>query len=163
MTKFIVVATVLLFGLQDLTWANLGDTEVQLIKRYGPEIGKTTDQATGGAVALDRISFQKDAVTYQVLIFRGESAEESVFKRPYSPLTDGEVKNCLDANAQNQTWKEIPPQPEFTTWLHALKSWRRDDGAIASLEGPKEKPRLLFHVKSKGLMEAQKAAGSPRQ
>jgi hypothetical protein len=139
----------------------LGETEDQLITRYGPEIGsKTRDQPTGGAVVLDRTSFQQSGVTYQVLIFKGVSAEETVFKRPYFPMTDREVKSLLEANAEGQTWKEIPPQSEFTTWLHALKSWQRNDGAIASLEGPKEKPRLLFHIKSKELMEAQNAAAS---
>lgn len=161
MMKSLLFAVVLVLSGGDLALANLGDTEVQLIARYGPEIGdKTRDQAIGGAVALDRTSFSKSGVTYQVLIFKGVSSEESIFKRPYSPMTDGEVKNLLDANAHGHPWKEVPPQPEFTTWLHALKSWQRDDGAIASLEGPKERPRLLFHIKSKELMDAQKAADS---
>jgi hypothetical protein len=34
--------------------------------------------------------------------------------------------------------------------------------AIASLEGPQEKPRLLFHVKSKELMETEKEAAASR-
>jgi hypothetical protein len=161
MMKPLQFAIAFLFGFQDFARASLGDTEAQLIARYGAAIGpKSRDQAAPGAVALDRISFQKAGIVYQASIFKGVSSEESIFHRPYSALTDEEVKSLLAANTQGQVWKEIAPQPEFTTWLHALKSWQRSDGAIASLEGPKDRPRLLFHLKSKVLIDAESAANT---
>jgi hypothetical protein len=141
-------------------WANLGDSEEQLIKHYGKEIIKSKDQAKGGAVALDRLSFNESGFQIDVLLFNGVSSEESVYHRPYVPLTDQEIITMLNANAQGQAWKEVTPQQELLLWLHSLKSWQRDDGVIASLEGPKEKPRLLFHVKSEELIAAEKAANN---
>jgi hypothetical protein len=139
--------------------ADLGDSEPQLITHDGAETGTKTSVGTeGGAVAIERISFQKSGFQYDIVLFKGISSEESVYHRPASPLTAEEVKALLQTNVQGQVWKEIPPQPEFTTWLHALQSWQRTDGAIASLEGPKNNPRLLFHIKAKELVKAEKAA-----
>jgi hypothetical protein len=156
-------ALFILFFIVNLTtsaWANLGDSEEQLITHYGKEIIKSKDQAKGGAVALDRLSFNESGFQIDVLLFNGVSSEESVYHRPYVPLTDEEIKTLLKADAQGQAWKEVTPQQELLLWLHSLKSWQRDDGVIASLEGPKEKPRLLFHVKSKELIAAEKAANN---
>jgi hypothetical protein len=153
-----LLALFLIVNLTGSAWANLGDSEEQLVARYGKEIIKTKDQAKGGAVALDRLSFNESGFQMDVLLFNGISSEESVYHRPYAPMTDGEIKTLLIANAQGQTWKEVAPQQELLLWLKSLKSWQREDGVIASLEGPKEKPRLLFHLKSKELIAAEKAA-----
>ena len=158
-----ILALFLIVSLTGSAWANLGDSEKQLVAHYGNEIIKTTDQAKGGAVALDRLSFNASGFQIDVLLFNGVSSEESVYHRPYVPLTDEEIKTLLDANAQGQTWKEVAPQQELLLWLKSLKSWQREDGVIASLEGPKDKPRLLFHVKSKGLIAAEKAASDVQQ
>jgi hypothetical protein len=107
-------------------------------------------------VALDRVSFFHDGIQHDVCIYADKSGEESIYKRPYSPVTDLEIKSWLDANAGGQSWIEVKPQPEFTKWLIVERSWRRTDGAIASIEGPKAKPRLLFHIKAKALIDAQK-------
>jgi hypothetical protein len=154
-----ILAPLLLSGFLAPARADLGDNETQLNAHYGPELGgKTTDQAIGGAVAAERASFQKSGIQYDVLLFKDISAEESVYHRPYAPMTDEEVNRLLSANASGQSWKEISPQPEFTTWLHVDRSWQRTDGTVASLEGPKEKPRMLFHIKSQELAAAEKEA-----
>jgi len=159
-----ILTLFLIVSLTGSAWANLGDSEEQLIAHYGKEIGiKSRDQAKGGAVALDRLSFNESGFQIDVLLFNGISSEESVYHRPYVPLTDEEIKSLLDADAQGHAWKEVAPQQELLLWLKSLKSWQREDGVIASLEGPKEKPRLLFHVKSLELIAAEKAANEAWQ
>ena len=154
-----ILTLLFIVSLTGLAWASLGETEEQLIARYGKEIGiKSKDQAKGGAVALDRLSFNESGFQIDVLLFNGISSEESVYHRPNTPMTDAEIKTLLNANAQGQAWKEVAPQQELLLWLKSLKSWQREDGVIASLEGPKERPRLLFHIKSKELIAAEKAA-----
>ena len=147
-----------MFSVANSAKANLGDSEEQLIARYGPEIIKTKDQPGNGAVALDRLSFNKSGFQIDVLLFSGVSSEESVYHRPYAPLTEEEIKTLLDANRENQSWKMVGPQQELQHGLHSLEFWQRTDGTVASLEGTKDKPRLLFHVQSLELANAEQKA-----
>jgi hypothetical protein len=153
----IILAAIILAISVGSTRASLGDTEQQLVSRYGPKLGaKTSDQALGGAVAADRVSFMKAGLQYDVLLFKGVSSEESVYHRPYAPLTEAEVKALLDANAQGQSWKSVVVTAS-TGWLRPILIWERSDGSTATVEEPEGKPRLLFHVKSKALIDAEKA------
>jgi hypothetical protein len=157
MRSFIVLLPLLVLG--SVARANLGDSEAQLIARNGPELIRNDDAPGQGAVAAVRLSFKKGDFQEDVLLYHGVSAEESIYHRPYAPLTGAGVEALLKANSEGQEWAGVPPQQKVLHWLRSVRSWRRSDGTIASLEEPKDKePRLLFHVISKAFVDAQAAA-----
>ena len=67
-----------------------------------------------------------------------------MYHRPYQGLTDVEVRGLLDSNQGGQAWTVIAPRQETLKWLKSVESWQRTDGAIASLEEPKDKPDYCF-------------------
>jgi hypothetical protein len=155
MKSFPLIAVVWV-GLSVSTHADLGDNDSQLVARYGPAVGsKTTDKPGYMAVTADRLSFKMDNTQTDALLFEGVVEEESVYHRPYSPLSDAEIKALLKANQQGQSWTTIPAYQEPSHWLETQQSWKRTDGTIASVEGPKGQPRMLFHIKSKKLSDAE--------
>jgi hypothetical protein len=148
--KIQILTLFLIICLTGPAWARLGETEEQLIARYGQETGKESGSIWNKAVP-DCIQFQKSGFFIVVWLLNGISSEEYIAKNDYiregkhDPLTPDETKTLIDANAQGHVWHKVK---SGTKWL-------RDDGAIAvgSETG--------FDVKSKELMDANTAASKP--
>ena len=127
-------------------WARLGETEDQLVARYGQELIKNKLQLRGSPVTIDAIQFIKGGFGVQVSLFNGISAEEEIHKPHNEPILDEEVKILLDANAQGHVWTEDTAKTDIP------RKWHRDDGATAELY------LESFDVKSKNLIDAKTAA-----
>jgi hypothetical protein len=144
---------------QIYVYADLDDNEQQLSLHLGvPLAAKTMDKPGNGAVVVDRLSFNSSGLQTDVVLFEGVAAEESIYHRPYCPLTKDEVAKLLAANSDGQSWKSIPPVKEALGNFETQESWERTDGSIANVEGPPNKPKMLLHVKSKKLADAYEAA-----
>jgi hypothetical protein len=130
----------LIVSLTGPAWARLGETEDQLIARYGDP----TNKGSGGPVGekTSWIHFKKSGFDIEVILFNGVSSQEHITNSQGDGMTTQEIKTLLDANAQGHAWKE----------LSGGQNWQRDDGALASINGS----GLLFQ--SKELIDAEAAA-----
>ena len=160
--KIHLLALFFVISLTAPAWARLGETEAQLIARYGDVIGKDHIAAGVGqvAVAVDRLHFKKSGFDISVALFNGVSAKEEIANKQGDMLTDQEIKTLLDANAQGHTWKGVTGPNGFPLWpqdngmvVNANgKMWQRDDAAVAIADGGG------FTIKSKELIDAEIAA-----
>jgi len=105
--------------------ARLGETPDQLVARYGQPLSEADQKAEGIKVAQAAVVFQKGGFEIDVTVVDGVSVQEIFKKINNQPLTLGEVRTLLNANAQGLDWEA----PVIT--LGGGKLWKRDDNATA--------------------------------
>lgn len=139
--------------------ANLGDTERQLIGRYGKEVFRSDLPAKG--LSIVRLCFRKNDLTYDVILYKGLSADESIFHPTFAPLTSKEVDALLADNSQGQQW-HYASLNEDVKIVKPNASWQREDG-IAHVDEREGQPRFLFHAESRELAQAVQDAENSGQ
>ena len=160
MNKFFmtVLATVMLAGAGTQCFAVLGETEAEILKRYGKpdHIGLPPEVLPPAEKIL---VFDKPGVLISVYMWRGRSATEmfsfsdqSGENSPVAQNMDKAKTLALNANAQGADWvaqraEAVPPDTVF--W------WDRSDGR-AKASVAKATPHLLMIVESEFLRETQK-------
>ena len=146
--KIQLLTLFLLVSLTIPAWARLGETEDQLIARYGKEIHKQKNEANGQQVGWTDLLFGKSGFQIEVMLFNGVSSKETFWKTAGDETTDDEIKTLLNDNAQDHAWnKEAPEDSQGIS-----RKWQRDDGAVAGFESGR------FYVKAKELIDAEAAA-----
>jgi hypothetical protein len=108
--------------------ARLGETADALVQRYGQPLSETDQKGEGDRIALADVIFQKGGFQIEVTVVDGRSVAEKFKKLNGQPLTTGEVRTLLAANAQGHEWAA----PESAA---DGKLWTRDDTATAFLAG----------------------------
>ena len=141
--KAAILILVLTASLIGSAWARLGETEDQLVARYGQELLKTKIKDSPGQVAIDALQFLKSGFSIQVSLFNGISSEEEIHRLQGETLTDEEVKILLAVNAQGHIWTED------TLKTDVPRKWHRDDGATAELY------QETFDFRTKALADAK--------
>ena len=139
------IRLLMLFFIVSLTgsaWARLGETEEQLIARYGDVLGHEHVGADAGHVAVDKLQFKKTGFNIEVTIFHGVSAQEDISNAQGDGMTAQEVKTLLDANTDGHAW----------TAVAGGQYWKRDDGALATFNGG------FLRLQAKDLMDAEAEA-----
>jgi hypothetical protein len=136
----------LLIGLTSSAWARLGETENQLIARYGQELLKTNVKIPGTQLTFDFLQFVKSGYSVQVSLVNGVSSEEEIHKPRNESITDEEAQILLNANSQGHPWVED------TLKTDVPRKWHRDDGATAELF------LEILDFKSKALIDARTAS-----
>jgi hypothetical protein len=149
-----LLALLLGFALATRAEARLGDTQDQLVARYGP--GANAGAATA-AYPVSVMTFHKQNWYIIVKLINGISVGES-FQKQGGP-TDEDVTTLLALNSEGHEWKSATPnqtalQSLFHSFATERKAWQRDDGAYAFLPGP-----LLtaLTIQSKQLLDADAA------
>jgi hypothetical protein len=141
--KIHLLTLLLVISLTAPAWARLGETEQELIARYGKELGKEIVAGGGEQISKEIIQFKKSGFDIRIELFNGVSAFERISNALGDALSDQEIKTLLDANAQGHIWS--------STGEH---KWQRDDGvATAEIEGAH-----ISKVTSKNMVEAEQAA-----
>ncbi len=130
--------------------ANLGDTEQQIIGHYGREVFRSDLPARG--LSIVRLSFRKGDLAYDVILYKGRSADETIFHPTFAPLTSEEIATLLDNSSQGEQWHEAVVNEDIKI-VKPTASWQRE-GAIAHVDERKGQPRFLFHVESRDLAQA---------
>jgi hypothetical protein len=123
-TEFLTLLFIL--GVTATAQARLGETPDQLVARYGQPISEVDQKAEGSKVALASVVFQKGGFEIDVSVADGFSVQETFKKLNGQPMTLGEVRTLLNANAQGFGWEA--PQS-----IESGKIWSRDDGATATV------------------------------
>src|ERR1700722_19229010 len=85
--------------------ARLGETPDQLVARYGQPLSEADQKAEGIKVASAAIVFQKGGFEIDVTVTEGISVQEIFKKLNGQPITLGEAKVLLSANAQGYGWE----------------------------------------------------------
>jgi hypothetical protein len=152
----------LIISLTGPAWARLGESEDQLVLRYGDATNKEHLAASDSElVEVDRLHFKKTGFDVVVTLFNSVSSEEVITNSESDSLSDQEIKTLLDANADGHAWKEMPASQGTVPWpeddgtrsdVGGHKLWQRDDGAVAIAGGDE------FKIKSKELIDAEVAA-----
>ena len=143
--KIALFTFVFIAGVITTAHARLGDTPDQLAARYGQPLTEIDEKAEGTQIPVSNYVFQKGGFEIKVTVSNGVSAEESYKKLNGDTFTDAEIRTLLGANSQGSEWEA--PQPAT-----GGKSWARDDGSTAALNGK------TFKVTSKDLIAAQTSA-----
>jgi len=144
--KASILILILMASLTGSAWARLGETEAQLMTRYGQELVKTKIRNQPGHIDIDALQFVKSGFSIGVSLFNGISSEEEIHRLQGETLTDDEVKILLAANAQGHTWTEETAKTDVP------RKWHRDDGATAELY------QETFDFKLKALIDARLTA-----
>lgn len=126
--------------------ARLGENPDQLVARYGQPLSENDQKAEGAKVAASDVIFQKGGFEIHVTVSNGISVAESFKKINGEPLTIGEIRTLLTANAEGHGWEA--PQT-----VQGEKLWSRDDAATARLGQDGS-----LTIKSKELISAQAVA-----
>ena len=107
--------------------ARLGETEAELIQRFGkPTLrNKHSIMGDGRMVELGpQLHFQQEEWTIAAVLIDGRVARESYGKR--GKWTDEQIKAVLTANSQGDKWTETSKNSSGIS-----RAWRRADGATA--------------------------------
>jgi hypothetical protein len=126
--------------------ARLGETADQLVQRYGPPLTENDQKGEADKIAKADVVFQKGGFQISVTVVDGLSVAELFKKINGQPLSTGEVRTLLGANAQGREWEA--PQDG-----NGGKLWTRDDSATAMLG---ENGTLL--IKSRELVSKETSA-----
>jgi hypothetical protein len=108
--------------------ARLGETEPELIARFGRPVGrsKTFAFAQGHTIPLGpEIVFQQDDWTITCDLIDERCARIGYHKR--GDWTDNQILTVLTANAQGAKWSDITKPAN----RYYVREWKREDGAIA--------------------------------
>ena len=146
MMKASILTLFLMASLTGSAWARLGETESQLVARYGEELVKTKVKIQGSPITIDAIQFVKTGFSIQVSLLNGISAEEEIHRLQGETLTDDEIKALLIANTKGAPWTEDTAKTDVP------RKWHRDDGATAELY------QETFDFKLKALADIKLAA-----
>jgi hypothetical protein len=122
-TEFLTL--VFIVGVTATAQARLGETPDQLVARYGQPLTEVDQKPEGSKVALANVVFQKGGFEIDVSVNDGVSVQETFKKLNGQPLTLGEVRTLLNANAQGYGWEAPAVMPQG-------RVWKRDDGATAT-------------------------------
>jgi hypothetical protein len=134
----VALSLLLLFGAASLAQARLGETQDQIVARFGN--GSPFFIIYGGPHdGLKQQQFRKPGFDIQVL-FTDFSVGETYTAS--SKLTEDQIQNLLAANSEGHPWKE-------SAGAGASRFWTRDDGATARLTDTQ------FEFKSKFLIEKE--------
>ena len=121
--------------------ARIGETEAQVVARYGPSIGDIPTQAFGKVRG-----FMQVGHVVGVAFVNGVSEMEMFSKNDQSEMTPGEIEKFLKANGPGEWKVEETGKPNW-------KRWRRDDAALVALY---DITRHFLYINSKKFFEAQR-------
>jgi hypothetical protein len=143
-------------------WARLGETEGQLIARYGKVINRDAYKVVGQS-SVPELTFNKSGFRILVMLWRGISSEEFISKLAQNsvgrdPITEREANILLNANTQSHIWGKVPPNVQWPddNGVMAGKDiiWKRDDGAMAYLASEEAE----FGMKSRKFIDFEQDA-----
>lgn len=108
-------------------FARVGETEPELVKRFGSPVVRSIDQigAEGRMWTIGpQLTFKKDDWTIVCVLVDGRVGKESYGKR--GQWTEDHLKTVLNANSQGAKWEETGRAGK-----KLAREWRRSDGATA--------------------------------
>lgn len=122
----VFVAAAVMIGSAQLCFAALGETEKELIARYGKPFNEILPKDADDFFGDKRLFFKKDGVGVVATMRQGRSACENYLlmdeKGEYVRMSDApeRVAAILDANAPEGSWNPVK-MPQFA------KAWQRQD------------------------------------
>lgn len=143
-----------------VSFGRLGETEEELIKRFGRPVSEITDKKEIG-IADKELMFKKNDAIVRVTIYQGQCVSEGYQFMDRAgnavPLHGADLAKAdaaLGANAAGFEWQKHPaPHNINPDMLHA---WNRTDGAVAAVVW-RNKPGML-EIQSMNFIQAENAA-----
>lgn len=109
-------------------FARVGETESQLLRRFGPPIGNQTHVVSAHGLALElgtSLTFVTGDWTITCDVIDGMCARISYSR--IGPWAEEDFQTLLSANAQSGKWTELL-SPNVK---QIVRKWKRDDGLVA--------------------------------
>lgn len=128
MIKHALRALLFLIALPIFVYGRLGETEQELVARFGPPISKLNESTlTQGKVVEfgSKIGFRQGEWTIESVLIEGRCAKEVYSK--VGDWTDDQIRAVLTSNSQGEGWADV--SKDSTKWL--VREWHRTDGAVA--------------------------------
>jgi hypothetical protein len=154
--KYVGLILVFIVCCPSISNARLGETEAELVKRFGPPRSRGGEKTMGDGRIVDlgpRLGFSQDEWSIISVLIDGRVARES-YSKP-GKWTEDQIKTVLTANAQGATWIEITKHAGSIS-----RSWRRSDGATASWSGSGMELTHPAYVKAEQIARAKAKAKS---
>ena len=110
-------------------FGRLGETEKELVARYGPPVSRIAEIATARGRGVEfgsRLTFRQGEWSVACVMIEGRSAMEVCGKD--GDWTGGQIDAVLHGSAQGERWTDM--SPEITK--RVSRKWRRSDGAVAT-------------------------------
>ncbi|MGB8356116.1 MAG: hypothetical protein WCD79_19625 [Chthoniobacteraceae bacterium] len=125
--------------------ANLNETEVQILERYGKKIGPDTSLSNRD---VSEYFVNKNYVVTVTLIDRQSHREAFSRKEtPAKPMTDSEITALLDANTLGSKWEMSSENKTYKIWMLDSKL------AIASYD----KTQYILTIQTRMMIEFDNA------
>jgi hypothetical protein len=155
MTKAGFTGSFLCLLLPAIAFARLGETEEQLIARFGQPGLRAKEMIFAQGKNREfgvKLGFRQDDWTIECAIIDGRSSRESYQKR--GEWTDDHMRTVLNANGQGSKWTEIS-KPDVRKYL---REWRREDGGTAVWRTTGMTVEHPAYARARGLAEAKAKA-----
>lgn len=108
--------------------ARLGETETQLVARFGPAVSRTKEITIAQGKFIEfgvKLTFQQNDWRISCAIVEGRSARETYSHS--GDWTENQFATVLTANAQGTRWTDISKDQMGKF----VREWRRTDGGMA--------------------------------
>jgi hypothetical protein len=135
--------------------ASLGDTETDLAKRYGPNVGKFISDT--GKFTTEEYEFQNYHIS--VVLLDGVCARETFNRKDGKALDAIELKILLDGNALGSKWIQKDDTKDMTIWV--LESKEAFAGYYKSLFSFTVKTNEMLAMEEALVKYQQQQAGNP--
>jgi hypothetical protein len=112
-----------------LVFAHLGDTEQQLVTRFGPPLSRGRDIAISQGKFIEfgsKLAFKEGEWTIECIVIDGRCAR-TTYSKP-GEWSEDQLTAVLASNSQGERWTDN--SKEMVRKL--ARDWRRSDGATAT-------------------------------
>lgn len=151
----------LLLLIPSLAYARLGETEAQLVARFGAPVSRAKEITITQGKFVDfgqKLTFKQNDWRIECAVIDGHSARE-VYYHP-GEWAEDQFTTVLTANAQGVKWTDISKDLR----RKLMREWRRADGGTASWRqaGSSMEVTHPAYVRAKELAEAKAKAAASR-
>ncbi len=138
-------------------FARVGETQAQLVNRFGPPIARATHKvfAQGKSYELGpTLTFKQD--DWQIACDFVDGRCVKINYQKTGEWTEEHFQSVLNANGQGEKWTDLtdPGAKKF------LRKWRRSDGAVADWSTRQMNIAVPAYERAKALVEAKAKAAA---
>lgn len=142
--------------------ARLGDSEAELLKRFGDPIRRSGHMISAQGKSYEmgrRFIFKQDDWTITCIVVDGRCMKIQYGKR--GDWTEEQFQLVLSANSQGTAWTETSK----ASVAKMLRSWKRSDGSIAQWSKPEGSIELTWSAydRAKAAVETRAKAESSKK
>ena len=145
--------------LPSATFARLGETEQQLVARFGAPTSRVIETMSAQGKVYEfgvKLRFRQDDWSIECAIVDGRSSREIYQK--VGEWTDEQMTTVLNSNSQGARWTDL----SRAATRKIFREWRRNDGGVATWSVGTMTVTHPSYERAKKVVEAKAKASSSR-